>query len=73
MGFKAQIEEVALDRRDTHFTKTNKEREERIVEMNKICWLLGGKSRVCSLNDLDFSVKHEVRPSSKISGLEMAG
>lgn len=25
------------------------------------------------MNDLDFSVKHEVRPSTKISGLEMAG
>lgn len=71
MGFKVQIETLALDRRDTHFTKTNKEREERIAEMNKICWLLGGKSS--SLNDLDFSVKHEVRPSTKISGLEMAG
>lgn len=34
MGFKAQIEELALDRRDIPFIETSEEREERIAQMN---------------------------------------
>lgn len=41
MGFKAQMEELALHRRDIPFTETNEEREERIAQMNKIVGFRG--------------------------------